>query len=511
MRCFEPVDPESAKAYIGKIRLMLGFKVRHSKNPIPLEELRLHHIFPLVLEEELDSLNYKQKKSFWRGKQLELESFIAESFKFMETHNSAKSPRTHTGRLTALQRLGHMLYRHEVTNADEYNTIPIFATLNRQIEIATQKIQEWQVSRTYVANQERKWPPIVEGETALTTLRRTVVEPLRLECRPRRKNGSLRKGHVIAYSHQKYLKWGLMTERPARRQKDYRTMRIALCCPVIRPSEVPVDGFWFPLPCPADRDKRSNGRLGDNYLYHTYFYKGKYYPTGVWIMEIAAYKTDKTYGTFSMKLPNRQFNDGTCFYDYIEHYLWGWWLSRRKKKALTYDWYDPKLIGQKGQWITKGWMEFEAETYCPPGESESCTLRWSYLLPVPKLGKLADGNSFNSSFTRTSYQAIGKRITPHMIRYMWATWGIQMNLSDRRLRSLAYALGHSVETLRKVYERCTPDEKLRPIEEVIDDLLLQDSMVTPEGEVSKVFRLVEDFKNLSPYEQEQFNKLRGMN
>jgi hypothetical protein len=40
------------------------------------------------------------------------------------------------------------------------------------------------------------------------------------------------------------------------------------------------------------------------------------------------------------------------------------------------------------------------------------------------------------------------------------------------IRSLAYAMGHKVETLRQMYERCTPEEKRRPIEEAIEELLL---------------------------------------
>ncbi len=50
---------------------------------------------------------------------------------------------------------------------------------------------------------------------------------------------------------------------------------------------------------------------------------------------------------------------------------------------------------------------------------------------------------------------------------MWATWGFQVGLSDVELRSLAYAMGHSVQTLRQMYERSTPTEKRKPIEEAI--------------------------------------------
>jgi hypothetical protein len=59
------------------------------------------------------------------------------------------------------------------------------------------------------------------------------------------------------------------------------------------------------------------------------------------------------------------------------------------------------------------------------------------------------------------------------MRSIWATWAFQVGLSDQQKESLAYAMGHTLRTLKKIYERCTPDEKRRPIEEAIDELLFE--------------------------------------
>jgi hypothetical protein len=96
---------------------------------------------------------------------------------------------------------------------------------------------------------------------------------------------------------------------------------------------------------------------------------------------------------------------------------------------------------------------------------------WGYAFVVPETGWLANSSAFGGSFETTSHRLIGKRITPHTMRYIWATWAYQVRLNDVQLRSLAYAMGHTVETLRGMYERCTPEEKRRPIEEAIDELL----------------------------------------
>jgi hypothetical protein len=303
----------------------------------------------------------------------------------------------------------------------------------------TTVIKKWQKTHTTVANQERKWPELVEGETALTTLRRTVIEPLRLKARPRRKNSAFREGDVIAKFTQHYLKWAFIADFPTRRQYDLRTTKIPLSCPVQRPEEVPADGCYFPLPPPAVRDKNSGGTPKDNYLYKTYVYRGKSYPAGIWVWELCSYKTDETYGVYSMVIPNRPFQDGTDFYEYLEHYMYGWWMPGQFRDRQQYDWWDANLQGRKGHWITKGWMEFEPKDLETREEPRGPLWRWGYLFPLPETGEQGCATSFGGSFERTSYQLIGKRITPHMVRYFWATWAFQVGLTDRELESLAYA------------------------------------------------------------------------
>jgi len=84
-----------------------------------------------------------------------------------------------------------------------------------------------------------------------------------------------------------------------------------------------------------------------------------------------------------------------------------------------------------------------------------------------------NGSEFAALVEVPAHQLIGKYISPHTMRNIWATWAFQVGLSDQQKESLAYAMGHSVETLKKIYERCTPDEKRRPIEEAIDELLFE--------------------------------------
>jgi len=75
-------------------------------------------------------------------------------------------------------------------------------------------------------------------------------------------------------------------------------------------------------------------------------------------------------------------------------------------------------------------------------------------------------------FARNSFRIIGKRITPHTFRYMWATFSGQAGLTDVQMRSLATAMGCTPETLRRMYERMSPTEKNRPINEAMQKLSL---------------------------------------
>lgn len=507
-RVCESVKRSTANTYLKDLRLELGYW--HHIRGVPLEELSLDLLVPLVTEKHLEGLSHREQQDLWHEKQLHVEEWTEAYFQEIQRRNNSLSPRSKNGKLLALHRLAHYLYRHQIRRKRDYDMIPIIHTIQEKIGQVFKVIRKWRKTRTYVANQERKWPDIIEGETALTTLRRLVVEPLRLESRPRRKNGAFREGDVIARSTQHYLKWAFVSDLPPRRQHAYRTTKIALSCPVKRPDEVPTDGCYFPLPPATVRDKNHDGTVADNYLYKTYAYRGKPYLDGIWILELCSYKTDETYGIYSMIIPNRQFEDGTCFYEYLEHYLCGWWMPGQFSDRHQYTWWDGKLKGRMGHWITKGWMEFDPKDLEMHEESRGPLWRWGYLFPLPETGAQGCGTSFGGSFERTSYQLIGKRITPHMTRYFWATWAFQVGLSDRELESLAYAMGHSVKTLRDMYERCSPEEKLRPIFEVIDRLLfneLEEAPASEKADEQTPLRLVAELRKLSPEEREQIMQM----
>lgn len=474
-RVIEPVEPSTAKEYLKEIRLFFGFLLRYHSPLIPLEQLSLELLVPKVAEEELDELTNKQQKQLWKPKKQWLESWLFAYFSFLKEQMVSTSPRTKRNKLCAALAVAKFLYTDQVEREEEYNQIPIFNTIACQFTTVLQDVQEWDSNKEYVSNQENKWPDVKENETALQVVKSQLVDQLRLECRPRNKRGDFRKGYLIATSLQNYLKWVFLAYLPARRQQETRTTRIATSCSVKRPNDVPPDGLYQPLPPLEQRERNRKGRLADNYIYRTYTYNKKHYQDGVWVFDTQHYKTRKNHGAQKILIPNRHFADGTTLYDHLERYVYGWWVAEGYKNRQVYDWWQPEMKGRRGRWITAGRLDFEPEdARCLPTSQKTELWTWGYLFPMPRGGGLANPNAFAGSFEQTSHRLLNKRITPHTMRYIWATWAFQVGLTDAQLRSLAYAMGHTVETLRKMYERCTPEEKRQPIEEAIDELLFSD-------------------------------------
>jgi len=506
-RVVDPIEESSAGLYIKEIRLMLGWFYRYQTPPIKLEQLSLSQLLPLVTRDDLEDLTTRQQEKLWKGHKQTFETWLFRYFSFLREALYSKSPQTRRGKICVLLALAKFLYTDEVEQKGDYDHIPLIKLLNNHLEKVRKEIAEWTKNRQSVSDFDKKWPDTQEGETALAVVRAKIVEPMRIECRPRNSCGQFRSRFQIAKSHQHYLKWSFLADLPARRQQEYRTARIALSCPITRPEGVPQNGLYHPLPPLEAREKRRDRTIKDNYIYKTYIHKTKHYPEGIWVLEVHKYKTYKSYGTQSIVIPNRQFADGSCFYDYLERYLYGWFLPTGYRNSRIYNWYQPELIGCRGRWVTSGRAEFNpGDACCLPAGNNAAIWSWGYLLVAPKLGTLANESGFTDSFNTTSHRLIGKRITPHTMRYIWATWAYQVQLNDAQFRSLAYAMGHKVETLRQMYERCTPEEKRRPIEEAISELLFEPSPV-PEPQVEANPRwenLLQQLQQLSPVEQQQF-------
>ncbi|HEY9880042.1 MAG TPA: hypothetical protein V6D29_16425 [Leptolyngbyaceae cyanobacterium] len=505
-RVTTPIDPDTVGDYLGTVKLYLGWWHRHYDPSLPLEQLSLNLLVPKFTDEDLDQMSSSQRKRLWREQKRKLRAWISAYFQFLADVAKSRSPRTREGKLAMLLKLSYYQYRHEVEEAEEYDQIEIIGSIKAIQREYRAEAKRWNKSRQYVADQSKKWPDVPDGKTALTVLREGLFVKLWQRCRPRNSSGVLHDAHPLAQFLAIFLMWAELLLEPPRRQQEFRTRRVALVCPIQRPASVPPNGLYHPLPPDEVRMRNQNGLITDNYLYRTYERQGKHYPEGIWVKQICKYKTRKHHGVQDIIIRNRPIGDGLTLYDYIERYLYGYWYSGSFRNSITYQWWDEALQGCRGRWLSKGVMEFESEAH-EVSHEKAGNWPWMLLFPVPDTGKEHTTDSLARAFEISSHEWLGKRITPHVLRAVWATWAFQIGLPDATIHSLAYAMGSTYKTLRDWYERCTPEDKRRPIEEAIDDYFFDalnqyddEELQAASPEVQRVLRLA---NRLSPSDRQQ--------
>ena len=469
----DAISQSTAETYLDHVRLILGwFRLQGT----PRKHLSLDLLLPKLIEDTLEDLTSEQREMCWKVRKSYIDTWICQYFEFLRETVGSKSPKTKRFKTHALTALGKFQYRTEVGSDSGYQEIPVLKTLIKYSSNVREESAKWDRHKHQVVPTEKKWPNVLEGQTALTTLRKQVVEELRSFCRPRySSNEHLRSSSAIASSLRDYLAWNPVTDMPARRQEEPCSWRISLTCPIQCPEDVPDKGFYHPLPPEQVRERDYDNLLTDNYLYKTYTRKGKFYPEGIWVLDIQKYKTRKKYGPQSIVIKNRRFADGSCLYDYIERYLYGWWKPEEDANFPIYDWWISPFTEHRGRWVSSGRAAFSPKKFpCLTEDDGLNSWSWGFFFVTPRTGNFYTSSSFKAFFSTVAHKVIGKRITPHIIRDMWATWSYQVGLTDAQRESLAYAMGMDIKTLVDIYERCSPDEKRRPIEEVVDQLFFDE-------------------------------------
>jgi hypothetical protein len=360
------IKASSARLYGRNVEEMLGYKVYHDANPIAIADLQLSDLVPLVEEDSLDNLTRKECQRLWK-QQCKQFSDWWERYKIFLRHTCESiSPRTRVNKLCALIALAKFLYRHQVSWESGYTEIPVIQLLYSYLKAEMGEASEWTAMRRTVVKGEHKWIERREGQTTLAAIWEQVVVLLQQETRLRDQWGQLRNGRAIAKSCKSFIIWHRLASYPAARQSVLRTQKIAMYCPVERPAEVPLEGWYWPKVPLEYRERDQDQRPIDNCLYRTYTHQGRSYPEGVYILEVCRDKTEKHYGSQQYVIANQQFDDGTCLYDVYERYLCGQWLPEGDKHDPLYDWWVQEWRGRRGRWVTKGRMEFEPDPQLQP-------------------------------------------------------------------------------------------------------------------------------------------------
>jgi integrase len=136
------------------------------------------------------------------------------------------------------------------------------------------------------------------------------------------------------------------------------------------------------------------------------------------------YKTGKTYGEYWGEILNKKFSDGRCFYDYIKDWLNHW----RKQFSPTDNLFF--VLVRKNRVSKKLTTESYRGTF---------------------LSRMLKG---------CMHRLTGKITTPHILRNSFVTYLYERGESDIVMASVAYAMHHSVEAQRGMYDERTQKQKV---------------------------------------------------
>lgn len=466
-----PLKPSSAKAYLKNLRLMLGFRVRHDSDPIEASQIQLSDLVPILSSSVLDDLS--------RPLQRQLQQQARETFSrwwygylaFLADAMESRSPRTTMNKLLALMALAKFLYRKEVLFETDYGSIFVMQVINQLLKQAMHEVGRWRSRKQTVSKFSEKWLDYdPEQETILDAIYRRIVEPLRLELAVRDQYGQYRQPRAIAKSLAHFLLWHRMTTYPARRPGEIRQLKVALFCPVEKPPEVPADGYYFPLLPNQYREVDASGNPTDNCLYRIYSHDSGGQLQGKYMLQICGSKTHEKYGMQEIPIDDEMFEDQTTLYGRYHDYLCGRWVVGGNKHDLRYTWWRSEWYGQRGRWVSKGRQEFNPEVFALPNpEGVGMIVPWGYLFPGPLTGKCMSEANFGRFFSNPAMRLTNKKITPHMLRKVWATWAIEAGLTEREVLAVAYLMGHSTATFHADYARPTSEVQRR----FLDGLLRQ--------------------------------------
>ncbi|MBD2036912.1 site-specific integrase [Leptolyngbya sp. FACHB-321] len=444
-----PVSPSTGRLHIKHLRLFLGW--RHYITGVPLEQLAFDVLMPHVQlpdEDEDDSSVIKAAKKAIKKIEADLDQELVSFQDFLEHERESQSPHTPQHYLKAIEKSLRCQYHREAKDTT-YSNVPGMGVIQKHRAALRQK----EAAHDGVVDLTLKW-------LDLPDVLKKIVTPLRQECEFRVMSGNQRPLSSIAASFQRYAVWGVLTYEPPRRQEEWRRAKLTSSCLLTdKPQGAAVGQCIHPLPPQKARYNRTE-------KYYPYLHKAD----GVWLLDHTefSYKTAKTYKKQSLEIPNVPFPDGKYFYDYLEAFLYGYYRD------------------QQGNWRSAG------ELNAPPGANwKLYSLRMTFnpqpvlvgkagkqqvampqgVFVQPQEGTAYDTVGFSQVIGKAAHRLTGQRLTPHLLRDIYATWFLDQGYTSQQISSLAYAMGHSEAMLRRKYDKRKANQKRRAAQEAVSAIV----------------------------------------
>jgi hypothetical protein len=290
------------------------------------------------------------------------------------------------------------------------------------------------------------------------------------------RSGQIRSQAAITSSVQEAILWSLFSLMPPRRAGEWRTCKLAMSCELAeRPQGLqPGDWIW---PLPQDRygrDELSYGYLTRQYVYQdpvTEERFGSYFgtapPTGRYLERVPlwfkhtprqAAKSGDSHGHQEVLVMNRQVYRNQTLYDFLEAYVMGYWRDRYGNwcslgKSLA----APHAGFQ--YFPLRSAIAADELTTMPDKPGRTVPPVWLFVGRVK--GKPYREGDFGGKLARAAYRLSERFVTPHLLRSIYAVYAIETMGDRSTLASLAEAMGHTLATLDRVYDKRRADRKMR--------------------------------------------------
>lgn len=427
----------------------------HSDLGVPLENLNFDSIIRAVdLVNALDTAAASSEFEDWFNAYAE----------FLRNRGNAYS--TIASDLASLTRFCQ--FQHRGKYVDKHgNDIPVMRVIRDLIEYYED-----------LAKDELEPIPIELRWLDLPDVIRNITLPLFAHTEYKSQHNYERTQSAIASSFIDALIWAFLTLMAPRRSGEWRTARLALACDINgKPTDL-QQGEWV-WPLPANRwseDEVKYGYLTRQYVYQDPVtlerfgsYLGTVPPSDRYLERVClwfkdtppqAAKTGYTHKYQQVLIMDRQVYQGKNLYEFLEAYLMGYWRD------------------SAGNWISVG-KTLEA----PSPDFERYDLRSAiakdsllddqlsgWFIVGRDSGNIIRSGDFSTRFTRAANKMaiaskIGTRyLNPHLMRSIYAVHMIDSGASLAVLKSLATAMGHTLETLERIYDKRRPTQKTRLIE-----------------------------------------------
>lgn len=396
------------------VKRIIGWLCLHEK--ISYEDISLDAIVPLVrLYNFTDKKNndcdekfwmqfaYKKLQGEWKCKDagLKLENLIKE---YIEERNYA--PSTGFTVVSRFVNLAKYIYREETDRAiyENYEDIPLIAIL-RKLGNAYSKQAEI-LFKTKNQNTDGKmvsWQQLQD----LLEIKRQLFE------KKTWRNGQKARLTTVANDLQRFLILACFTIMPPDRQRTFVELTYGKTL--------------------------KHGLYNDNFTHFTPIEQMSNPQEAQYYIRLGAgeYKTWKTYGVWTGRIPNKKFPDGKYFYDYLNEWFFDGYTDKNGKRYGYRNSLKPRtdrvFVNQKGETLT------------------DCTLR--------------------DRITNIVYGEYKIPSTPHTIRHIFVNYIHTKDYDEKTLKSFAYWMKHSPEEQTKTYSHLTAADKLSAAQAAMEELL----------------------------------------